>query len=90
MDFDPYSITIETDVSIIKRAHRGGTPKKAPLLLLERLDVGDSAFVAPPEGWTVAKLRSRFANSCSYLKRRDRREFTVRAVDGGVRVWRLS
>jgi len=47
------------------------------------MGVGDSFFVPGVAG---GSLRSR----ASYLKKRGDGHFTVRAVDGGIRVWRVK
>lgn len=48
-----------------------------------RMDVGDSFFV--PNG-----KQSIISNCAGAAKKRGRGTFTTRAVDGGVRVWRIA
>jgi hypothetical protein len=55
---------------------------------LEEMEVGDSFFAAVPEGKNY--FRSQIASAITTYSRNTQRRFTVRKVDGGVRVWRIE
>jgi uncharacterized protein (DUF2249 family) len=76
------TFTIETEVPIPTR--RGGRPAgtKYPL---EQMDVGHSFLVTSDV--KPATVRSAIGNFC---KDKPEYKFTMRAVDGGVRVWRVA
>jgi hypothetical protein len=72
------SIKVEKGVPFTRYQHiaRGVYP-------FAEMDVGDS-FFAP--GVSATQMGSR----CAYQKLKYQKRFSIRAVDGGVRVWRLA
>lgn len=76
------SYTIETSVPL--PARRGGRPAGAKYPL-EQMDVGHSFLVASEV--KPATVRSALGN---FSKNNPAYKFTMRAVDGGVRVWRVK
>jgi cell division septum initiation protein DivIVA len=75
----------------VPESKRGG--RKADVYPFESLEVGDSFFVASTEAKpnpakslasTVSSATKRYANATP------KRAFTVRAVDGGARIWRVA
>lgn len=59
---------------------------------LDRLLPGDSFFVPTEPGCTVQRVRTRVAVAVNQFKKTGGapgRTFTLRIVDGGVRVWRI-
>ncbi|HDR9153808.1 DUF7303 family protein [Burkholderia vietnamiensis] len=60
-----------------------GRPQRYPF---SKLEIGDSFFV---EGDPSARLKE-LSNCANYHRRFHGGNFVVRAVDGGVRVWRIA
>lgn len=63
-------------------------PENTGLYPLSKMEVGDS-FLVPCEKKDNAKIRGRLASACIRKSIRDKK-FSVRAVDGGLRCWRIS
>lgn len=59
---------------------RGGNEPKYPL---RTMNVGESVFIGDSPYKAVAQ-------AVQYCQRKTKRRFTVRSVDGGVRVWRTK
>lgn len=65
-----------------------GRPTKYPLT---EMGVGDSFFVPLPDGITKQRLVNRLSSAAGYWrKHHDGGRFCIRAVDGGVRIWRFE
>ncbi|MBN3822328.1 hypothetical protein G3O00_01680 [Burkholderia sp. Ac-20384] len=60
-----------------------GRPQRYPF---SRMEIGDSFFVAGEQ----AALLKELSNCANYHRRRHGGNFVVRAVDGGVRAWRVE
>lgn len=56
---------------------------------LRAMDVGDS-FLVPANGSDVSVLRNRLAASVRYVSMQNGWKFSVRKVEGGLRVWRTE
>jgi hypothetical protein len=56
---------------------------------LSKMEVGDS-FVVPLNGDTPKRVRSKLSSAAGQYKNRHGSRFTVRAVEGGVAVWRVA
>ncbi len=56
---------------------------------LDEMEVGDSFFVATPEDKTQTQLRNQVGSTVTPYATRTGKHFTIRNVDGGVRVWRI-
>jgi hypothetical protein len=95
---------IEKGIPIIKRRRGASNGVSSelkiipiPLRLREKMplnemELGDSFFVAIPEGKTQSQFRDqvRWIVNGVYNKKNGSKHFTVRNVDDGVRVWRVE
>jgi hypothetical protein len=79
---------IETNIPVPTIANRGATASVYPLA---DMYVGDS-FLVPLEPVTLADRRRVSAAIAGYTKRHKDKglKFSVRTVDGGLRVWRVA
>lgn len=73
-------IKVEKGIPIPEKPRKGGKPAKYPWATM---DVGDSFFV---EGVPLANFASGAYNAAKLLNRK----FSLRTVEGGVRVWRIT
>lgn len=55
-----------------------------------KMEVGDSALMPPKDGEIQMKLRERVSAAITWTKRGNTKNFCTRAVDGGIRVWRIA
>lgn len=85
---DPMFV-IETGIEMPTRPCRGG-PTKYPFAQME---VGDS-FYFPASGESKVEMRRAIgrmtSNASAWSKRLPGRKFSVRTVEGGVRIWRVE
>ena len=66
-------------------------PKQKPTQYpFETMEVGDSFLVKSEEGKTGKQLSQRISPSASRHAKLTNRKYTLRIVEGGVRVWRTS
>jgi hypothetical protein len=67
-------------------------PARGPLAKYPfgELAVGDSFFVPETQDVAGAKLSRRMASAAQVSSRRSGAKYSCRAVDGGVRVWRIA
>ncbi len=70
-----------------RKSGGGGGNQKYPW---EGMQIGDSFFVPQPPGITLAKLQIRVNGSAAPAGKRLGTRYTVRQVEGGVRVWRVE
>ena len=70
-----------------RKSGGGGGNQKYPW---GEMQVGDSFFVPKPPGMTLAQLQIRVNGSSSPAGKRLGMSYTVRQVEGGVRVWRVE
>ena len=79
------SFVIESDIPVPKRT-AGRTGSKYPF---SALNEGESFLI--PHGYEEVKIGTIRSAIGAYMKRagEDAGKFAVRAVDGGVRVWRV-
>jgi hypothetical protein len=57
---------------------------------VEKMAMGDSFFVPLTDDRTVSELRRQVIAALQWYRKNTGRHFTVRSVDGGVRVWRIE
>lgn len=79
------------DAVPIPASYRTGRPETFPW---RKLEIGESFFI--PSEWVDEKGEARKMTSKGAAKRahdaftRTGRKFSTRAVDGGIRIWRVS
>lgn len=78
---------IEIDKGIPIPVKKSGTSANYPFSSME---VGDSFFIAVVEANEREKMRKRVFANAIYWGRITNRKFCVRAVEGGLRVWRIE
>lgn len=71
---------------------RRGMGNKRKLYPWNKLNVGDSFFVAVPKKADLSSVRASLVSGANQFRKRHAPEqnHTVRAVSGGVRVWRTQ
>lgn len=74
---------IEKNVSMPEA--QSGKTRKYPFL---DMDVGDSFFAATETSEDQRKLGMRIKNAASYIEKKHAMKFSIRKVEGGVRIWR--
>lgn len=79
-------IRIEKGIPIPPGGRAGKENARYPFADME---VGDSFFVAV-EREVLRKRRNVLSSASNYWKKRGKGQFTIRAVDGGLRVWRTA
>jgi hypothetical protein len=72
-------ISVEKGIPIESKVGRGAAARYP----FAQMEVGDSFFVP-------GKRSGQLSNHCSYQRLKTGRRFTIRKVDGGVRVWRIA
>jgi hypothetical protein len=77
------NLKIEKGVPIPKLT-RGPGVKSQFRLALERMETGDSVFLAGGKGSSLSPIIAYFRKQIPGIR------FTVRSVEGGVRVWRIE
>jgi hypothetical protein len=79
---------IDAGVELPKRSRKSASWKYP----LDALDPGESFLVPLEEGEAVPTVMSRLRGACAGAKKRadGSARFTVREVEGGVRVWRIA
>lgn len=80
---------IETGIPVPPLLRSPGQPAKHPFRLMA---VGDSFFVPTADKKETQKKQSRIAGAVSTFQKtaRNGSRFTVRQVEGGIRVWRTA
>ena len=76
---------IEKDVPLVKREYKGG---RETLFPFKDMQINDSFLVPAGEG--DRKTRMAVSAAANYYGRRYSTTYAVRAVEGGVRVWRVK
>ena len=77
---------IERDIPIPPRAVR----KSSSLYPFEDMQVGDS-FLVPLNGAKVELVRGRIQNQLTRFRKADSaKKFSMRVIEGGIRVWRIE
>ena len=76
---------IEKDIAIPK----GGTGRGRNRYPLLSMSVGDSFYIPTLDNESVRKAENRVRGSIRYAALRTGAAFSIRRVDGGIRVWRV-
>lgn len=78
------TIKVERGIPVPKRSRRG-----KPRYPWDKMRVGDSFLVECPKNEAI-KAQNTVSSCGAAWARKHGGQFTTRAVDGGVRVWRIS
>jgi len=57
---------------------------------IPEMEVGDSFFIPTKDRAESARFRNSINGVCRYAKVGSSKEFTLRAVEGGLRCWRIK
>lgn len=76
---------VESGVPIPAMRKRGSLAKHP----WDDMKVGDSFFVPAVPDWTMTKLQSRLGSHAGSIAKSRGTQYTVRQVEGGVRIWRI-
>lgn len=80
-------IEIENDIPVPSKNAKGDRRAKYPL---GELEIGQSFFVPTPFGKTSRQLQMSISGSVDYITKKTGRRFTSRALESGVRIWRIA
>lgn len=79
-------IEIEKGIPLPNKAV-GGKTRTYPF---SKMDVGDSFTVPNPKNLSIAQLRNQVNSAVYAFSKNTDTKFTVRAIDGEVKVWRTK
>lgn len=83
-------IEIENDIPITPTHSGGSRMRRKAIYPLADLEIGQSFFVPCKPGKTVAQTRNAVSGSIRLCSLKTGARFTTRAIEGGVRVWRVA